>query len=190
MYQRFFRLQDNVYFPSRWHLWQPFDAKNKELGGWEFTMARPFDKLDQPVTLSVQVPGTPLDYTQADHGMPIVTSALADVISELVGTAIQRFAARIEGIDQPYEIVNVLHALSCADESRSEIMYWTEADKRPDKVGKYRMVTKLVLDASRIGDAHLFRLAEYDVILICSATLKSWLERGRFTGLRFEEIAV
>jgi hypothetical protein len=52
------------------------------------------------------------------------------------------------------------------------------------------MVRSLVLNQARLGDADLFRLAEYPVILLCSELLKTRLEVAGFTGLRFREIPI
>jgi hypothetical protein len=187
--RKFYRLDDDIDFPRRWHVWEPYDAAGAELWGWEFTQANYLSALPQPVSLSVQLPGVDLDYTEA-YGFPLVTPALADAIARIAGPGIQRIAARVNGMTQPFEIINVLEARSCVDEARSEIMYWRESDSRPDKLGEFRMITDLVLDAVRVRRGDLFRIKEYTVLLLCSEDFKAKVESQGFTGMRFQEVRV
>ena len=130
-----------------------------------------------------------LDFTEV-LAIPIVRPKLADVIAEVVGpSAVERFEAEVEGNTARFEVINVLTALSCADEKRSEILYST-ADDEPNMAGRYKMVSKLVLDGTQVGEADLFRLEEYKVMLLCSDVLKGRLEKGGFKGVRFQEIEV
>jgi hypothetical protein len=187
--QRYYRVTDDVYFPGRWHLWEPRDGNGAELWGWEFMGAKPVS-VRTPITVSVMKPGVALDFTEV-LAIPIVTPKLAGAVADVVGTScVERFEAEVEGNTARFEVLNVLTALSCADEKRSEILYPTASDDRPDMAGQYKMVSRLVLDQTQLGDADLFRLAEYKVMLICSELLKDRLEKGGFKGLRFEEIAV
>jgi hypothetical protein len=187
--RRYYRITDDVYFPGRWHLSEPRDGNGAELWGWEFMGAKPVN-IRPPITVSVMKPGVALDFTEV-LAIPIVTTKLADVVAEVVGpSCVERFEAEVEGSTARFEVINVLTALSCAVEKRSEILYWTAEDDRPERAGQYKMVVRLVLDGAQVGGADLFRLEEYKVILICSEVLKGRLERGGFKGVRFEEIAV
>jgi hypothetical protein len=186
--QRYYRVTDDVYCPNRWHLWEPRDGNGAELWGWEFMGAKPVS-IRTPITVSVMKPGVALDFTEV-LAIPIVTPKLADVVAEVVGpSAVERFEAEVEGNTARFEVINVLTALSCADEKRSEILYST-ADDEPNMAGRYKMVSKLVLDGTQVGEADLFRLEEYKVMLLCSDVLKGRLEKGGFKGVRFQEIEV
>ena len=48
---------------------------------------------------------------------------------------------------------------------------WTLDDHRPDKVGQYRMIVKLVIDSARTGDASIFRVSGWRVAVIVSSQL-------------------
>ncbi len=187
--RRYYRLTDDVYFPNRWHLWEPRDGNGVELWGWEFMGAKPVS-MRTPVTVSVMKPGVALDFTEV-LAIPIVSPKLADLIAELVGpSAVERFEAEVEGCTARFEVINVLTALSCADEKHSEILYCTAADDLSDVGGRYKSVVRLVLDGTQVGQADLFRLDDFKVMLICSDRLKDRVEKEGFKGLRFEEIEV
>ncbi len=94
----------------------------------------------------------------------------------------------MEGQTEPYDIINILPEVRCLDEDASEIMWWTETDERPEKVGEYRMITDMVIDSERAGMAPLFRLAGWQIAIICSEAFRSALAGERYSGLVFEEL--
>jgi hypothetical protein len=82
-------------------------------------------------------------------------------------------------------LVNLKHCIDCLDEQQSEIMWWTANDGRPDKIGKYRMITKFIVDPMRIGERHMFRLFGWDIAIIVSHVMKVAFEEHQVTGVHF-----
>jgi hypothetical protein len=59
---------------------------------------------------------------------------------------------------------------------------------QPEKVGQYRDLWDMRIDASRVGDAHVVRTWGWDQALIISEELKRALERAGTTGVKFIEV--
>ena len=185
---QFFRVTDDIDLRGRWHLRSPVTGSGSVLDPRIFTYARPVD-VAGPLRLPLRRPGKPMDFTLADFGMPVAHRALAEHIESIAPGAVQRIPVTVEGESEPYEILNILPEVYGLDEDASEIMWWTEADERPEKIGQYRMITHTVIDPARAGDALFFRLGGWKIEIICSARFQSSLARGRYSGLVFQQLA-
>jgi uncharacterized protein DUF1629 len=83
----------------------------------------------------------------------------------------------------------LLHAAECVDEQRSEgVSRWTAEDGRPDRIGDYHAMDKLVIDPERAGGLDFFRVAHYSIALIVSERLKRAMEDAKLLGPRFEPV--
>ena len=77
----------------------------------------------------------------------------------------------------------------CVDDARcAQVDYWKPEDRQPEKVGQYRIVYGLRIDASQPGDAHIFRPWGWPVALLVSERLKQALEAEGVTGTRFPPV--
>lgn len=204
MKRRYFRIVDDVELPGRWFLNGLYDASRRELDSRDFTYGRlltvqphlrvslwnddEFVDVTSPLYVSKRREGMPLSFTFADSDMPVVTEAIAKVLSQVAGKDLQRFPVQVEDSRERFEIINVTSLVTCLDANRSEIEWWTEADCRPDKVGKARMVTGLTIDPQRVGDHHIFRPTEWDLVIIVSDVVKAALEIQNVSGVRFREV--
>jgi len=84
-------------------------------------------------------------------------------------------------------VVNVTRSVPCLDEANSNVMFWTEADGRADKLGQYRMVTDMHVDSDRVGREVLFRLGGWTIALIAAEPVREAL--AGIDGAVFEPIA-
>jgi hypothetical protein len=80
----------------------------------------------------------------------------------------------------------VATTIKCVDEKESDIMWWTEADERPDKIGQYRMITKLKIVPDLVQESQMFRVEGWEIALVISETVKVALEKRGVAGIRFE----
>lgn len=184
---KYFRLTDDMTFPGRWFLNGIHAATGQSVDPRVFTSAAPVSD-HKPVRVSVRVPGTPLDFTLGDFDVPVITAAVARILEPLASADLQLMPARIEGVAGDHEILNVVHAIACLDERRSEFIRWTEADGRPDKIGQYRMVTKLHVDPVRVGPAQVFRIDGWKVALVVSEAIRAALVSSGLSGMVFTEV--
>ncbi|WP_447971890.1 imm11 family protein [Nitrospira sp. M1] len=68
-------------------------------------------------------------------------------------------------------------SVDCVDENKSEFQKFEQNDPvRPDKAGEYRAFMKLRLDANKIVDVAIFRLAKFETAIIINEHIKSNLK--------------
>jgi hypothetical protein len=140
------------------------------------------------LTFPLRRRGEVIDFNFGDFDVVVVPASLGEKLEAVVGSSLQRFPARVESSELPFEVLNVTDLVSCIDEPRSEILKWSSEDEYPEKAGEYRMITRLRIDP-RAAEGHaLFRLAGWPIALIASEQIKQLLESEKTTGLRFERV--
>lgn len=205
--QPYFRLMDDLGVPSRWHLGRVCDDRGIVLDSRDFQRGDPVAvdgsvtakcynsaqriRADLPLHIvpgGVQL-GKPLDLTFSTSDLPIATSEVADVFERVSAASIQRIPIVIEGESRPYDVLNVSRRIGCLDMSRSEVEWWMDADRdRPDKAGKPRMITRLIIDRRRTEGLDVFRVLDWETALIVSSTVKSALEAEGYSGFKFLQV--
>jgi hypothetical protein len=189
--------------PDQWGFLGLFDDRGRELDARYFRYGNAVDlgppmrvpsfrdgtiiEVAPPLQLPVGRLGTPLDFTFDGWGVPVVTPKVGELLGAIAGKEIQRIPV-LAGGGEDYEIVNATSRVDCIDTGRSEIMWWTEDDGRPDKVGKPQMIGKLVLDRGRAEGHHFFRLEGWAVALIASDLVKKAFEETGVSGVAFKEV--
>ena len=182
-----YKLIDAAGTPDRWWLGTPYDLDGNEVDPDSFGWAQRLNPR-LPLSISLRYDGIPMDFTFADFGVPVVNLRTRHILEEFALSEFQTFPATIEGCPGDYFAVNFLDVRKCVDESQSEFLKWTEADNRPDKLGKFRQITKLRIDPVRAGDADIFRLEDFKVILIVSERLQRAFTQADITGVSFRPV--
>lgn len=132
--------------------------------------------------------GQALEYCRTSFNVPIATTAVAEAIRSVAGSDVQCLPLTISG-QRSMMALNAVRVVRCVDDIRSECDKWTEKDGRPDKLGQYRYISKLVLNKRAIPpDAHFFRLSDWLVCLIVSEAVKDAMERVGCFGAKFTEL--
>jgi hypothetical protein len=188
MAHRFFKLNDDVYVPNRWHLDTPIDGQGRKVFDWDFKRGTPVHVPGGRLKIPVEIPGRPLDFTEAGLSIPVVHVKIASMLSELAPNDVQLIPADIEGQPDQYLVMVATRLIRCIDEKASRILLWTAEDGVPKKVGKYRDVRDLRIDKSQVGNAQVFRPEGWQVVLIISGEIKDAMERMGATGTRFTEV--
>jgi hypothetical protein len=187
MTQRYFDLSDDVYIPGRWHIRTPVGENGQEVDPWQFTEGRSIE-VSERLKMGLRVAGTPLDFTLAGLDIPVVHIKLASIFARLAPNDVQLLPVDIEGQPEQFRILVATRLIRCIDEKASdEVRHWKPADG-PEKVGKYRVVSGMRIDPSKVGDAKVFRTWGWTVALIVSEELKEALERIGATGVKFKEV--
>lgn len=169
----------------------------RHVDNWKFS--DPPDSFMEPAAyvLDVRFDGVELDYTLAGYasapvlsrkakdslvGLPEVDEPYKNVVFESVV---------IEGkkTSGSYYIMIVESQADCVDETKSKFeVYTTEDPVRPDLAGCYRVFYNLVIDGSRVGGKHIFRLKNYLGALVVSSEMKSRFEQAGVVGAIFESV--
>lgn len=184
----YFRITDDIYANDRWQLGE-ISGDSGPIDASRFTSAERYDSTE-PLSIIVD-DGHSLDFTLADFDVPIVSSFMASILQRKAASEVQLIPVVIKGAkpsNSEWFILNVLRKVDCLDEASSEILKWTSKDGRPDKVGEFRMVSKLVIAPSQINNSFIFRIDGWDVCIVVSGELRHQCEKAGLNGLVFENI--
>jgi hypothetical protein len=185
---RYFELEDDLYHPGRWHLRSPLDEQGERINPWQFFKGRQL-ALQGLVRLPVKPNGVALDFSWAGVSIPVVHGRFVQLFERLGVQDVQFILVEVEGHVGPFFILNTLCTIRCIDDARcEEVHYWKPEDGQPEKVGRYRVVTGLRIDPTKVGDARIFRTWGWSQGLIVSEDLKQALEAEHITGTRFVEV--
>jgi hypothetical protein len=187
MAQRFFKLNDDVYVPHRWHLDTPIDSQGRKVFDWDFKRGTPVH-VEGRLKIPIETAGRPLDFSEAGIRIPVVHVKVASMLSERAPGDVQLIPADIEGHPEQYLVLVATRLIRCIDEQASRILLWTHEDGVPHKVGKYRDVRDMRVDKAKVGDAKVFRPEGWSGTLIVSEEIKDALDSMGATGTRFEEV--
>lgn len=181
----YYDVVDDIYIPGRWHLYDPINDEGCD--PYDFTAGKPARILSKP-DIEVQVPGTALDFTLTAFAVPVASRSLAEAFGQIAGTDLQRIPVRV-GSREDYEILVATRRVQCLDEQRSDFIKWTEADGRPDRIGQYRSVPKIRLNATLIPPGtHAFRLEGWRVVLIVSREMMEAAKAINAVGPKFRPV--
>jgi hypothetical protein len=185
--EAYFRVVDDFTISGRWLLQGLVDASGAPRDPRNFVYGQ---RVQEEYGLHIPsiVEGQPLEFTLADFDMPVVSSALGAVIADVASEHIQRLPITIEGVGSGYEILNVTTIVDALDRDHSRLTYWGESDKRPDKIGKPRMIVEIAIDPNRAFSTPIFRLRDWTIALIVSGVLARKLRSK--SGIRLEKLRV
>jgi hypothetical protein len=187
MPKRFFKLADDVNIPHRWHLDTPTDSQGLKVDDAQFTIGGPVHTQER-LRIPVEIAGKPLDFTEANVGVPVVHVRVASMFAELAPDDVQLIPVDVEGHPDQYLILVATRLIRCIDEQASRIELWTHEDGVPHKVGQYFSVRDMRIDKAKVGSTQVFRPEGWTVVLIVSGEIKDALERMGATGTRFQEV--
>lgn len=184
---RYYQLLDDIGHPNRWFLQAPVDPTGAEVDPRLFTAGAPV-AVAGPLSVRVRQAGHPLDFTLADFDMPVVCCGTGELLSQLAPGDVQRVPVRVDGREEPYEILNVVTRRQAIDERRSVITRWTEEDGWPEKLGQYFMVSRLAIEPEAAAGAGIFRLTGWEIAVVVSDTVRRALLAHEVTGVKFEAV--
>ncbi|WP_224241648.1 imm11 family protein [Hyalangium gracile] len=187
MLQRFFEFADDVYVPHRWHLAMPRDSQDRKVVHGQFFEGTPVH-IQERLRVPVEIPGQPLDFTEAGISIPVVHVRVASLFSQRAPDDVQLLPVDVDGHPDQYLILVATRLIRCIDEQSSRIRLWTHENGVPHKVGQYMSVRDMRIDKSKVGSAQVFRCEGWEGPLIVSGDIKSALEDLGATGTRFTEV--
>ncbi|WP_338871049.1 imm11 family protein [Myxococcus stipitatus] len=189
MPKRYFRLQEDMQ-ARNWNLGDPLDAQGHEVADpYIFTAGRVVP-VEARLTIPVEEQGRPLDFCTAGIGAaPVVHVRAATLFAELAPNDVQLIPVEVQGHPDQYVILVATKSIRCIDDKASEeVRYWKPEHGQPERVGDYKSVMGLRIDASKVGEAKVFRTEGWDIALIVSEDIKQALERIEATGVEFTRV--
>jgi hypothetical protein len=181
--EAYYRLVDDKRIRGRWYLKGPVGPDGRQVDPRIFLDGQSLE-VPGPLTVPLRRNGAPLDFTLADFDMPVLRAEYGEALAKLAPREVQLVPARIQGADGQFVVLNATSALTCLDEGRSEVSFWTAEDGEPEQVGRYRMVASPQVDLARTNGQHVFRIAGWEVALIVSEDARTLLRDAR--GAVFE----
>ena len=185
--QIFQLLADHIQYPDQWFLRDPRTADGREIDPCDFTDGAPYEG-PSPAVASVGNAGRELAFNFGAFDMPVVSSAVADIIWRIAPLDVQRFSIDIPGAAGSYQILNAVCSLDCLDEERSEFTRWNVGDHRADLIGQYHSISTIRIDPLRTRDHHVFRILNWPIALLVSGTIKDALADIPNLGVVFDPV--
>lgn len=184
----YFRLTDSKQVPGRWYPRAPMHG-SEEIDPRLFIWTHGPLQLPPGLVLSLRRPGRPMDWTEGDNGMPVVSEKAGRILQEIAADEVQLFPVRVTRRREPFHLMKTLHAVECVDESRSTgVERWTKDSFRPDLAGSYQSIFKLIIYPEKAQGLHLFRVKDWEVGLIASQEIKDAFEREQIVGALFHPV--
>ena len=190
---KYYRIRPDISgYPGRWVLG---DIEGKD--NWLFM--DPAADFMEPMKykLDVHICGEEVDFSLAGYAcVPVVSDRVLGALSGLpeVDEAYKHVVlapVAIEGRDvaQNYFVMIVETKVDCIDVARSKFERFAVDDPvRPDLAGQFSVFTRLILDPTRFGAAHIFRLEGYGSALIVSEEVKRRLDCAGATGISYQQV--
>lgn len=127
------------------------------------------------------------DFLQPPSELPLFSLAMSEVLAAAGATNLEYVAATVtnthDGEARPYRAANVIGLVPAMDREKS---VFTPARRHPVIV---RDIEQLVLNEAACAGRPLFRLAEYDLLIVISEEVARALRAARLRGLRVIEAA-
>lgn len=184
---KFYRVDADPAATSRWYLKAPLDPSGNEVDPRLFTQGTAVASMP-PLSLPLRHPGQEVGFNFCDFDMVVTPAGVNAELRRLVGPAIQQIPVSVNGRQDQFEILNVCSLVPCVDGARSLFTKWTDADGRPDKTGKFRMIVELKIHPAAAERHHILRVAEWPIALIVSESVKRLFENRNLSGITYDRV--
>jgi len=191
MTMKFYKLSMKVEeLENAWYLGKVVDGGGDEILSSNFTTGSIFDLSRNPnlTVISTDPNGRPVDFRMTFLGVPVVSNTFGDVISKFDARSIQRIPVTVTPQYSGYEILNIVEKRECLDYEKTSIDRYTHSFYPPEQIGKIKALYNIAILPELVKGHHIFRLAEWDVIIIVSSALKDALESEGFVGMNFTAV--
>lgn len=187
MAHMFYKMVDDCEHPTKWWL-DEVQCLLQEIDSRVLNWGQHFEP-PGPLIVTVKKHGEPQDVSFTLDDTLVVTTEVADVIDRMAPGAVERFPVEIFGVqERGYEALNVVRVIDAVDRERSKYGLWKPEDDRPDKLGDFRGIYRLVIRDDIKQEAGIFRLKGWIVALVVSAQLKNALEKIGRLGVLFRPL--
>jgi hypothetical protein len=173
--------------------------QNPQINEWDFMSGKYVDEVEI-LTVYYDTESEHTDYPFGPGLLPVYSSRLKSLIDGLGINEIQYIPLRIKHKHSDKEVygyflANYLSVIDCLNREKSiyqiytkeNLLYW---EQRPYMLGTFHYVNNAILDVDKIGDARIFRLWGWEVMIIVREDVKQAIEEAGITGGGFLELQV
>ncbi|MBO0830737.1 MAG: hypothetical protein J2P28_00095 [Actinobacteria bacterium] len=164
---------------------EPHDASG-QLDARRFTHCEKFGQPLTPLRIPITVDGVQPEFGLGAFELPVVSPQLGKVLLAVAPGDVELIPAAA-GQD-PRSILNVLSCVDCIDEDRTVGDKWPADSPRAGRIGTYRTIVDLFLDASRITGQSVFRVRGWEVALVISEQVAQHLSEPQLRGIRLLQV--
>jgi hypothetical protein len=168
-----------------------------EINWWDLKRGRYLDNWDPNTEATFSEDTDPTDFPFVELLIPICSPRLRELLKQLGVKEVQFLPIRLVGKASRkeltgYSIMNYLSVIDCLDREKSNYRIWTKEnllfwEKRPWMLGTFEYVQNPVLQSQKIGDALLFRMWGWDMVIV-REDIKRAIEKAGIIGCRFTAI--
>lgn len=184
---KYYRFWDDSSYNEGWSLGEiNFDG---EWDFWSYVRAGEVVFPKKELVVKLRRPGRPLSITFASFELLIVDDKAKALFSN---DEVQFHPVKISGYnsDTQYWIMTIRKEIDCVDEEKSIFKKWKKNNRiRPDLAGQYEEFDKLVVDKMKCKGNSIFRIKNYDIVIVVSEKLKRAIEEVLTSGLKFIDIS-
>jgi hypothetical protein len=120
-------------------------------------------------------------FTLGPFDLPVVDGRVGRKLKNAAPDDLQLIPVLVGEVEAA--ILNVLTCVDCIDDEHTLADKWTAEDGRPDKVGSYRTVARLVIDPQRAAGVRVLRPAKWTLALVVSRDLLVVVDSGDLVGV-------
>lgn len=186
---RYYRIENDNSIVDRWFLTEPLSLDVRaEIDFWPYLAGNQVPYPDSPLSVQIQRSGPELRFTLAGFDIPVVASDLIESMMKVDHQGIQSIPVVI-GEDLRYRMAVVTRLVPCVDEKKSQFTKWSALDGRRDKVGQYRMFTRLTIDPFKVSsDAHIFMISGWNIAFVVSELMRDAMIAANCRGVVFDPL--
>ncbi|WP_155741518.1 imm11 family protein [Burkholderia vietnamiensis] len=170
------------------HLAAPFEIGGSELLGTVFKRGKKFED-QRGIGSRIASDGGRVAFSLGGRGTFFVDKRVVDTLNGVLKAGNVEFVpAHIEGVDEEFFVLNCFDIVDCVAEAKSNFGKWMGDDGRPDMIGRYRGISRMVLDSNRTAGHDMFRTRNWEVALICNEQVRDALLNAGITGIKFNPV--
>ena len=182
--------------PKRWMFYRFKYATGT--ANWEF-VDPPVECMEPciyPIDLFRDGVETDFSFTMNHGNIPILSekaknalAGLPEIEKSYCHVVIESIKIDNKNVAGNYYVMIIETQIDCVDEEMSRFEKHKANDlTKPDEVGEFKTFFRLVVDPSKIGDHHIFRLKKHLASIIVSEEVKRRFEEAGVTGAVFESV--
>lgn len=180
--ESYYSIDPDYDLTDQWHLAWPRTAGGEEIVSGVMSLGQRWNPEDKLYS-SIYSSGRQVNFYRGTSVF-FLSARIMNVLRLAVGeVCVQGVPVEIEGVNEPFEILNVLDIVDCLDEGLSGLSWRLDSDGR-----RHYVVNRLKVDAAKAAGHDLFRVETWPVALVCSKRIRDLLLAGGVTGVTFTPV--
>ncbi|QDV42479.1 hypothetical protein Enr13x_23260 [Stieleria neptunia] len=165
----------------------PVDQGIPEFNIWDLSAGSPLD-LANPLQIELERDGVLADIYLTAFDVMVVSPSTAEILRQDAASDIQLIDAVCSNGGEMF-VANILSSVDCIDREQSSIIYHEKTDRfTRRKAGDIQVVTRLVVDKSKLTTPTICRVSNYRSAIILRQDLAERLQHASLSGVAFVEV--